>query len=114
MIGELNTEQAGAVGTIEKHSRELLAPVDSILHATLIEADRFLIETHPKFGRADWRLENQVPSVTGKTGKSLMGLPAGLAHYNQRSREAVEDLTRSHRQRDQIYFRGRGFHIGAH
>jgi len=64
MIGELNTEQAGAVGTIEKHSRELLAPVDSILHATLIEGDRFLIETHPKFGRADWRLENQVPSVT--------------------------------------------------
>ena len=47
MFGELNTEQAGAVGTIEKHSRELLALVNSILQATLIEGDRVLIETQP-------------------------------------------------------------------
>ena len=47
MFGELNTEQAGAVGTIEKHSRELLALVDTLLQATLIEGDRVLIETQP-------------------------------------------------------------------
>lgn len=47
MVGELNTEQTGAVGMIEKHSRELLALVNSILQATMIEGDRVLIETQP-------------------------------------------------------------------
>jgi signal transduction histidine kinase len=47
MFGELNTEQARAVGTIDKHSRELLAVVDSILAATLIAADRVVIELQP-------------------------------------------------------------------
>jgi len=47
MFGDLNTEQAGAVGTIEKHSRELLALVNSILQATMIEGDRVVIDTQP-------------------------------------------------------------------
>jgi two-component system sensor histidine kinase ChiS len=40
IFGELNTEQAQAVGTIDKHSRELLGLVDSILAATLIAGNR--------------------------------------------------------------------------
>jgi signal transduction histidine kinase len=47
LLGELNTAQAGAAAKIEKHSRELLALVNSILQATLIEADQVVVESQP-------------------------------------------------------------------
>lgn len=45
MLGELNPEQAKALGTVAKHAGELLALVEAILDATMIEARAVVVET---------------------------------------------------------------------
>ena len=43
-FSDLNTAQAGAAGMVEKHSREFFALANSILQATLVEADQVVVE----------------------------------------------------------------------
>jgi signal transduction histidine kinase len=47
MLGDINAEQSRALNTIEKHTNDLMAIIESIMEATKIEAGAVVIESQP-------------------------------------------------------------------